>query len=159
MGKKSTPLTYLEILRKMKKAGIEGSPEINRIPNETDLLLPLQERVDKILGIINDHSSSLTNMIFFVMYDIESNKVRYNIAKYLERMGCIRIQKSIFLADLDITKYKSIRQDLAEVQSLYENHDSIIISPISTDLLKSMTIIGQSINLDIITHSKTTLFF
>jgi CRISPR-associated protein Cas2 len=93
------------------------------------------------------------------MYDIESNKVRYNIAKYLERMGCIRIQKSIFLADLDITKYKSIRQDLAEVQSLYENHDSIIISPISTDLLKSMTIIGQSINLDIITHSKTTLFF
>jgi CRISPR-associated protein Cas2 len=74
-------------------------------------------------------------------------------------MGCIRIQKSIFLADLDITKYKSIRQDLAEVQSLYENHDSIIISPISTDLLKSMTIIGQSINLDIITHSKTTLFF
>lgn len=98
-------------------------------------------------------------MLFFVMYDIESNKVRYNVVKYLERMGCHRIQKSIFLADLDMDKYETIKRDLAEVQALYDNHDSIIICPVSSDLLKSMKVIGQSINLDIITHSKNTLFF
>jgi len=98
-------------------------------------------------------------MLFFVMYDIESNKVRYNVVKYLERMGCYRIQKSIFLANLSIEKYESIKSDLVEVQSLYENHDSIIVCPVSSDLLRSMKIIGQSINLDVITQSKTTLFF
>ena len=74
-------------------------------------------------------------------------------------MGCHRIQKSIFLADIDFEKYETIKKDLTEVQSLYENHDSIIICPVSSDLLRSMKIIGKSINLDIITHSKNTLFF
>ena len=86
-------------------------------------------------------------MLFFIMYDIESNKVRYNIVKYLERMGCYRIQKSIFLANLSMEKYEQIKSDMVEVQSLYENHDSII------------KIIGQSINLDVITQNKNTLFF
>lgn len=95
----------------------------------------------------------------FIMYDIESNKVRYNIVKYLERMGCYRIQKSIFLANLSMEKYEQIKKDMVEVQSLYENHDSIIVCPVSSDIIKSMKIIGQNINLDIITHSKNTLFF
>lgn len=98
-------------------------------------------------------------MLFFVMYDIESNKVRYNVVKYLERMGCHRIQKSIFLADLSREKYDAIREDLAEVQALYDNHDSIIVCPVSSELLNSMKIIGKSINVDVITHTKNTLFF
>lgn len=93
------------------------------------------------------------------MYDIESNKVRTLISKYLERKGCIRIQKSIFLADLDRTIFEEIRSDLVEVQSSYENNDSIILVPISTDYLQSMKIIGQSVNVDIITKNKNTLFF
>jgi CRISPR-associated protein Cas2 len=94
-----------------------------------------------------------------MMYHIESNKVRYNIVKYLIKRGCTRIQKSIFLADLNHEVYDAIKSDLAEIQSLYDNHDSIIICPISTDLLKSMKVIGHSINIDIITRSKNTLFF
>jgi len=98
-------------------------------------------------------------MLFFVMYDIESDKVRYNVVKYLERMGCVRIQKSIFLADISAEKYRSIRNDLAEVQALYDNHDSIIICPVSTDLLRNMKIIGKSVDVDVIIKSKNTLFF
>ena len=93
------------------------------------------------------------------MYDIESDKVRYHIAKYLERKGCPRIQRSIFLADLDKTVYDQIKNDLAEVQSLYDNHDSIIVCPVSTDQLQAMKIIGEDLNIDIITHSRNTLFF
>ena len=98
-------------------------------------------------------------MLFFVMYDIESNKVRYNVVKYLERKGCTRIQKSIFLADAPADIYDSIRTDLAEVQALYDNHDSIIVCPISPDLLRSMRIIGQNIDIDLIMKNKNTLFF
>ncbi|MBQ3950872.1 MAG: CRISPR-associated endonuclease Cas2, partial [Bacteroidales bacterium] len=32
------------------------------------------------------------------MYDIASNKVRRAVVKYLQRRGCHRVQRSIFLA-------------------------------------------------------------
>lgn len=158
MAKKKA-LDYIEVLRKLKRSGLEHSPEVNRPTGNLDDLPTLEERVDFILGIVNKKQILSSNMLFFVMYDIESNKVRYNVVKYLERMGCFRIQKSIFLADLSIQKYETIKNDLAEVQSLYENHDSIIICPVTSDFLQSMKVIGTHINLDIITRSKNTLFF
>lgn len=157
--KKKDALTYLQKLRKLKTSGLEHSPVINREANDLDALPTLEERVRTILGIIKKREIIANDMLFFVMYDIESNKVRYNIVKYLERQGCFRIQKSIFLANLSIEKYESIKHDLAEVQDLYENHDSIIVCPVSSDYLSSMKVIGQSINLDLITRSKNTLFF
>lgn len=157
--KKKDALTYLQKLRKLKTSGLEHSPVINRETNDLDALPTLEERVKTILGIIKKREITANDMLFFVMYDIESNKVRYNIVKYLERMGCFRIQKSIFLGNLSMEKYEDIKHDLAEVQDLYENHDSIIVCPVSSDYLSSMKVIGQSINLDLITRSKNTLFF
>ena len=159
MTRKKAPLSYLQVLQKLRDAGISGAHYVNSPKNRADKLAPLQERVDKILRIIRQPNRKPTNMLFFVMYDIESNKVRYNVVKYLERQGCTRIQKSIFLADIDRQKYEAIRQDLAEVQALYHNHDSIIICPVSTELLRSMKVIGKSIDIDIITHNRNTLFF
>lgn len=156
---KKKSFDYIEVLRKLRNSGLEHSPEVNRPVGNLDDLPTLEERVDLILGIVNKKRTIDGNMLFFVMYDIESNKVRYNVVKYLERMGCFRIQKSIFLADLNIQKYETIKSDLAEVQSLYENHDSIIICPVSSDFLQSMKVIGKHINLDVITRSKNTLFF
>lgn len=98
-------------------------------------------------------------MLFFVMYDIESDKVRRNVVKYLQRKGCLRVQRSIFLADLDASVCEEIKRDLAEVQAVYENKDSILVVPISTDLLKSMKVIGQNLNIDLITNTGNTLFF
>jgi len=153
-------MSYIEILKKLKHSGLEHSPEVNRPTGNLDTLPSLEERVKALLGILHKkENNNIGNMTFFVMYDIESNKVRYNVAKYLEKMGCYRIQKSIFLADLSIEKYEQIKSDLTMVQACYENEDSIIVCPVSADLLRSMRIIGQQINLDIITRSKNTLFF
>ena len=158
MAKKAA-LHYLEVLRKLKHSGLADSTYINRLAVRADTLPTLQQRVDAILGIVHQTKKQGGNMLFFIMYDIESNKVRYNIVKYLERMGCYRIQKSIFLANLSIEKYERIKSDMVEVQSLYDNHDSIIVCPVSSDILRSMKIIGQNSNLDVITQSKNTLFF
>lgn len=98
-------------------------------------------------------------MLFFVMCDIEDNKVRYQISKYLLKKGCFRVQRSIFLADLSIDIYRQIQNDLTEVQSFYENNDSILIVPVSNELLQAMRIIGQQIDIEIITGNKNTLFF
>ena len=157
--KKKEPPSFVEKMQKFIHAGISGSAVPNRIDNDLDNLSSLEERVSKVLGIVNRSNRSATSMLFFVMYDIESNKVRNQVVKYLQRKGCVRVQKSIFLADLEIAEYNNIRNDLAEVQAAYENKDSILVVPISSDYLRSMKIIGQKIELYVIMHSKNTLFF
>lgn len=152
-------LSFPQIAGKLKRAGISGNKEVNRLPNDYAAIPELPARVREIIGLINNPQRPATNMLFFVMYDIESNKVRYQVSKYLLRIGCFRVQRSVFLADLSMDKYDTVRRNLAEVQSLYDNHDSILIVPISTDYLKAMKIIGKSIDMDIIMKSKNTLFF
>ena len=159
MRKRKTALTYLERLKALQEATLDHSPSIGHEIRNLDQMPSLDVRVKKILGILDHPRRPIGNMLFFVMYDIESNKVRYNVVKYLQRKGCTRIQKSIFLADLSSEAYQSIRNDLSEIQSLYDNHDSIIICPISTDMLQNMKIIGQNIDIDIIMKSRNTLFF
>lgn len=55
--------------------------------------------------------------------------------------------------------YEEIKADLVAVQEAYENNDSIIVLPVLTDYLRMMKIIGQKIEVDVITHSRNTLFF
>lgn len=155
---KKPPLTFVDRMKKYSHAGLRG-PSPNRTPVNVDELPSLEDRVQKLLGIINQTNRPAGNMLFFVMYDIESNKVRRQVVKYLEKKGCFRVQKSIFLADLSNKLYDEIRRDLAEVQAAYDNNDSILVVPVSTDMLRSMKIIGQQIELDVIMHTKNTLFF
>lgn len=150
--------------RKKKQAGIST----NTNPPNTVVLgqcidgteLPsIDMRIKKILQIIQPNQHPANYMIFFIMYDIASNKVRTLVAKYLEKKGCTRVQRSIFLADLPAHEYETIKSDLVEVQAAYDNNDSILIIPISMGYLDAMKIIGQDINVDLITHTRNTLFF
>lgn len=119
----------------------------------------IELRIKHILGLTERIKKTPNKMLFFVMYDIEDNKVRRLVSKYLLRKGCTRIQKSVFLAETPVEIFSDIKNDLSEVQAAYDNNDSIIILPITTDYLRMMKIIGQNIDIDIITHSKNTLFF
>jgi len=159
MAAKKREINFVQLMRKFNRAGIAGSPSPNRTENNYDNIPTIEQRIDKILGLVNRENRPASNMIFFVMYDIEDNKVRGHVAKYLIRKGCNRVQRSIFLADLPNSQYDQIRNDLTEVQAAYENLDSILIVPLSTDYLTAMRIIGQAIDVDIITHRKNTLFF
>ncbi len=159
--KKKPPLTFVQKMLKLYASGLGKEPAApNREPDAgIDALPSLEQRLQAIFNITNNKKRPASQMLFFVMYDIESNRVRRQVVKYLERQGCSRVQKSIFLADLPNAKYEQIKSDLAEVQACYENEDSILVVPISTDYLKAMKVIGQTINVDVITKSVNTLFF
>jgi len=162
--KKKPPLTFVERMRKLAAAQMKECKPIESIDperhrSEDDGLESLDERVRKILGLSERTRKTPDRMLFFVMYDIENDKVRRLVSKYLIRKGCTRIQRSVFLAETEVETYSAIRQDLSEVQDTYENKDSIIILPVTTDYLRMMKIIGQKIEVDVITHSKNTLFF
>ena len=158
MPRKKKTLSFVEKMKKLQQSGLSENTSPNRLLNDCELN-NLELRIKNILQIEDNPKKKPNTMIFFVMYDIESNKVRRHIVKYLEKKGCTRVQRSIFLADADTAIYNEIKNDLAEVQACYDNNDSILVVPISPDYLRAMKIIGQSIDLDIITRSKTSLFF
>lgn len=155
---KKPPLSFVDQMKKLIASGINDSPKIV-VKDDSDALTPLEERVQDILGLSDNARKRKDRMFFFVMYDIESDKVRRLVVKYLIREGCTRIQKSIFLADRPVATYNKIKSDLAEVQAVYDNEDSIIVLPVTTDYLRMMKVIGKNIDVDIITHNKNTLFF
>lgn len=155
--RKYTDIEFKRRIRLIKKAGIE---KIQKNEDDNDeKIISLDDRVKKILNLKDKLEKDKTKMLFFVMYDIESNKVRREIAKYLEGKGCVRIQKSIFFASAKHEVFSEIHKTIREVQEFYDNHDSIILVPISTDEVRSMKVIGQNIDFDIIMNNRNTLFF
>lgn len=156
---KPVPLTFLQKLQKVKAAGLTHQ----RPPDDTDPsiaeLTTLDERINRIFELYRQNQKYPTKMIFFIMYDIENNKVRNHIAKYLKKKGCVRVQKSIFLASAERVVFNEIHTTIKEVQEVYDNNDSVFFVPVSVDQLRSMKIVGQSINYELILGNRNTLFF
>jgi CRISPR-associated protein Cas2 len=158
MPRKKKIVPFAEKMLKRYASGLsEQPPDLTKAVNLDDLP-SIDKRIEEVLNIVKRKHDN-RHMLFFVMYDIESNKVRNQVVKYLLRKGCMRVQKSIFIADLEHAVYQEIRSDLTEVQACYENEDSILVVPISTDYLQAMKIIGKNIDVDLVLKNKNTLFF
>ena len=79
-------------------------------------------------------------MLVWIIYDISSNKIRKNIIKMCKTKGLIRVQKSVFLGNIDETKLKSAA---AESEALINKKtDSVYIFPLSQDDFKKIKLIG-----------------
>lgn len=158
--KRRHPLSLKDRAEALKNVGMRSACVVKKTAPDGDAAFPdIMTRVRSVLGVVDKAKRKAGNMLFFVMYDIESDKVRRLIVKYLQRKGCTRVQRSIFLADLPLKEYDNIRADLTEAQSAYDNDDSILVVPVSTDMMQTMRIIGKNIDIDLIMHSSNTLFF
>ncbi len=158
--KKKKQLSFLEKLRIIKNSGIRPMKDVGREIDFGDQPVEdLRERIKYILDIYHLHNNNPAKMIYFIMYDIENNKIRTQIAKFLIKKGCTRVQKSIFLAQTDRTVFNEIHQTIKEVQEVYDNNDSIFFVPVSVDQLRAMKIVGMSVDMDLVLDNKNTLFF
>jgi len=151
--------SFRQKLLLLKKAGLQNAVPPDRTKTDWQNHDNLPDRIQKILALVKTNIKWNTQMLYFIMYDIEDNKVRTQIARFLERKGCVRVQKSIFLARHDRKIFQDVHQILYEVNQVYDNHDSIFLVPVSTDELKSMKIIGKSIDIDVVLGNTNTFFF
>lgn len=149
----------LREMRILRRIALGHGEKICGPPVHIDELTPIYARVEKIIAITNQSEKNTGDMTYFVMYDIASNKVRRLVAKYLERMGLTRVQKSIFMGNTDQRVYERIRTDMSEVQAAYDNSDSVMVVPVTADMTRAMHIIGRNLDIDVITRSKRTIFF
>ncbi|MGM0650669.1 MAG: CRISPR-associated endonuclease Cas2 [Bacteroidota bacterium] len=156
--KENRDKTFIRKVKLIRKAGIKDNQYIDEHRRD-DPLDSLEDRIEKVLQVYKRTEENPLHMIYFIMYDIENNKVRNQIAKYLLDKGCTRVQRSIYLTESDRKTYKEIHESLKAVQAMYDNDDSILIVPVSGDLIQSMKIIGQDVNLDMILGNQNTMFF
>lgn len=153
------PKKAYDLKQKLEKLKKSGLCEQAIKPDEKNLPDTLEERIQKMLHLIKTKPQKATHMTYLIMYDIENNKVRNQIAKYLIKNGCIRIQKSVFVSSSSHKDFSKIYETLKEVQSYYDNQDSILLVPVNTTDLRSMKIIGKNIQLHTIIDKPHTLFF
>ncbi len=147
-----------EKIEKIRRAGLLADLETLPPENSDDLLQPLSTRIEMILGILQGKPIKSTTMNYLIMYDIQNNKVRTLVAKYLAKNGCIRVQKSVFLVHSDHKKFDEIRQTLVEINDVYENSDSIILVPLNISDARSMKLIGKNVNIEQIIDPPNTVF-
>lgn len=147
--------TLAEKLQKIRQAGLPAPAP----PVQVDDLDDLKTRIEKLLHLLQTAPKRPTTMTFLVLYDIENDKVRHQVARYLKQHGCIRIQKSVFMASQPHSRFQKIMNDLKEIQSFYENNDSIILVPINTEDARSMKVIGRDVQIETIIDKPNTLFF
>ncbi len=148
-------------ITRMKAAGFrfwEHEIPAEAPENPDDEMKPLAQRIQFILKIIQNEPLKATTMNYLILYDIEKDKVRNLIAKYLLSRGCIRIQKSVFLAHSDHKKFDEIQQTLADINDIYQNEDSIILVPLNVSDARSMKLIGQNVNISQIIDPPNTIF-
>ena len=159
MGKKKK-LSFVEKVKLIHKAGLEGkSGEVLLSKNKETNFDSLHERIKIILKITQSLNKDPKKMMYFIMYDIQNNRIRTLIANFLLDKGCQRVQKSIFFAEGPRKVYNEIVKTLKEVQETYDNEDSIFLVPVAADQLRAMKILGQNIDFDIVANNRNTLFF
>lgn len=154
--RRSPKESFVKKMLAMKRAGLKPVPY--HITDKEAELETLSARIHKILGL-SQTPQKANEMTFWIMYDIEDNKIRRYIARYLEKKGFLRVQKSVFLARAERNDFKEIAEALREVNQLYENHDSIILIPVSTDELHAMHIIGKDAGIEAYERRPNTMIF
>lgn len=144
--KPPAPIDHVARAKKIRRMGL--STRFFREWGAAGLeVLPLGERIKRVLEYLQVHQTqNASDMTFFVLYDITDNKIRHHVAKYLQRKGCIRMQKSVFLGSGNTKTYKEINDTLRDINTLYHNEDSIMIFPVDADLVHSLSMIGKNVD-------------
>lgn len=137
--------------------------EINKQEEEDRIRLNelgMEEKMHRIMEWLAQKSRVKSNvMLYLILYDIENNKVRTQVAKYLIRKGCLRIQKSVYLAKSSSSVMKDISKTLKEINEIYENQDSIFVMPVPEEKFNNITVIGKNVEFEIVTKPRNVLFF
>ena len=122
--------------------------------------LPIREKCALLAAWLLSNQRLKSNyMLYMIMYDIANNKIRTHIAKYLIRRGCMRIQKSIYIAKGSRSEMLEIGNTLKEINEIYANNDSIFVLPIPQEKFNNMKVIGKNMSFEIVTKPKNVLIF
>ena len=95
-------------------------------------------------------------MLVWAIYDISKTKIRNKIVKLCKNIGLYRVQKSVFLGNLnqnDIDEIKVQSEDIID-----EKTDSVYIFPMCDTDFKKAVLLGQAFDEELVTDKIKELF-
>ena len=95
-------------------------------------------------------------MLTWVLYDIKKNKTRSDIAKKCLESGIYRVQKSVFLGDMNNAQRKELRTFIEDIIDI--KNDSIYIFPMCSEDFNRCSLLGQAFDKDLISDETKALF-
>jgi CRISPR-associated endonuclease Cas2 len=87
-------------------------------------------------------------MTYLICYDITDNKLRLKISKRLEKAGCVRLQKSVFLApNFDAKRLQILRGGINSIMRYVvalTPEESLLVIPIEKDNTVDIVWVGNA---------------
>lgn len=96
-------------------------------------------------------------MLVWVIYDIGSNKTRGKVAKQCKNVGLYRVQKSVFLGEVEDNTLDELKIWIEDKVDLEK--DSIYVFPMNRSEFKKAGLIGQAFDKELVTDEIISKFF
>ena len=96
-------------------------------------------------------------MLVWVMYDIADDKIRRKAIKICKNVGLYRVQKSIFLGDIEENDFDEVKLRLEDTVDL--KNDSVYVFTMSKKELNKAGLIGQAFDKELVTDDIISKFF
>lgn len=96
-------------------------------------------------------------MLTWVVYDIVNTKKRTKVAKTCKGYGLYRVQKSVFLGDLNKNEIDELTIRCKDI--IDKKKDSVYIFPMCEDDFKKVKLLGQAFDRELVTDEILAKFF
>ncbi len=96
-------------------------------------------------------------MLVWVIYDIVKNKSRSKVAKECLNTGIYRVQKSVFLGDLNLNQIDELSIKIED--TINKKKDSVYIFPMCKDDFGKVKLLGKAFDKELITDQIKEKFF
>jgi CRISPR-associated protein Cas2 len=95
-------------------------------------------------------------MITWILYDIENDKARAQVAKFCKQGGLIRVQYSCFLGTIQSNDLDTLQLQIEAV--INPDKDKVYIFPMNKSELKQTILLGQAFDKKLVTDEIKMLF-
>ncbi|WP_292379880.1 CRISPR-associated endonuclease Cas2 [Methanosarcina sp. UBA289] len=96
-------------------------------------------------------------LLVWVIYDITDNRTRQKVSDRCKSYGLYRVQKSVFLGDLNTNDRDSLGLECEEL--IDAEHDSVYIFPMDEQSFKKVQLLGQAFDKELVSDEVITKFF
>lgn len=96
-------------------------------------------------------------MLLWVIYDITEDKVRNKVIKVCKNQGLYRVQKSVFLGDVEESALDEINLMIEDIIDPYV--DSVYVFPMNKAQLNKAGLLGQAFDKELVTDEIISKFF
>ncbi len=93
----------------------------------------------------------------WVVYDIADNTTRKNVARICLDKGLYRVQKSVFLGNLNSNDRDSLALECEEM--IDPDVDSVYVFPMYDESFRKVKLLGQAFDKELVSDEVLTKFF